>query len=124
MILVDQQGEVLGIINMKSAIDDNLGFAIPIAELVPLREKPNPVSINRWVLLGRIDQSKWTPLFGATWQERGGLVTARGLGKGIGGRSLCLSNDSVPKASFEIATPSRVLPRSAAPVMSVPMRLP
>ena len=28
--LVDSQGKVIGIINMKSAIDDNLGFAIPI----------------------------------------------------------------------------------------------
>ncbi len=102
--LVDSTGTVRGIINMKSAIDDNLGFAIPIRELAPLREKPNPVSIDRWVRLGRINEKKWTPLFGATWQERGGLVTARGLGTGFGGRSLCLSNDSAPKTPFEIAT--------------------
>ena len=31
--LVDSQGKVIGIINMKSAIDDNLGFAIPINQL-------------------------------------------------------------------------------------------
>ncbi len=93
---------------MKSAIDDNLGFAIPIRYLAPLREKPNPVSIERWVRLGRINEKKWTPLFGATWQERGGLVTARGLGKGFGGRSLCLSNDSAPETPFEITTQVRL----------------
>ncbi len=102
--LVDSSGKVCGIINMKSAIDDNLGFAIPIRYLAPLREKPNPVTIDRWVRLGRINEQKWTPLFGATWQQRGGLVTARGLGKGFGGRSLCLANESAPKTPFEVAT--------------------
>lgn len=112
--LVDLGGTVQGIVNMKSAIDDNLGFAIPIGALAPLRERPNPVTIDRWVRLGRINEKKWTPLFGATWQERGGLVTARGLGDGFGGRSLCLSNESVPAAPFEIATLVRLDDESGA----------
>ena len=66
------QGIVRGIINMKSAIDDNLGFAIPIRYLRPLLEKPNPVTMDRWVRLGRINEKKWKTVFGATWQERGG----------------------------------------------------
>ncbi|QEG39079.1 transglutaminase family protein [Roseimaritima ulvae] len=112
--VVDSQGVVVGIVNMKSAIDDNLGFAIPIGELQTLREKPNPVSIDRWVRLGKIDETKWTPIFGATWQQRGGLLSARGLGNGFGGRSLCLRSpvsDELPK---EIAVEVRLDDESGA----------
>jgi regulator of sirC expression with transglutaminase-like and TPR domain len=106
--LVDSAGIVRGIINMKSAIDDNLGFAIPIDQLAALRDKPNPVTIDRWVRLGRINQRKWTPLFGATWQERGGIVTARGLGNGFGGRSLCLRAEPKRETPIEIAVQVRL----------------
>ena len=101
--LVDRMGTVVGIINMKSAIDDNLGFAIPISQLRPLLEKPNPVSIERWVRFGTIDEERWQPILGATWRERGGVISAQGLGKGFGGRALCLSRKEMPKKPFEIA---------------------
>lgn len=106
--LVDASGIVRGIINMKSAIDDHLGFAIPVRQLAALRDNPNPIGIDRWVRLGRINQQRWTPLFGATWQERGGLVTARGLGSGFGGRSLCLSTEPTTEAPVEIAVQVRL----------------
>ncbi len=106
--VVDSTGTVCGIVNMKSAVDDNLGFAIPIGQLAPLRKQPNPVMFDRWVRLGRIDESKWTPRFGATWQDRGGLVTARGLGAGFGGRSLCLSTQPTPDAPIEVAVQVRL----------------
>lgn len=101
--LVDTDGRVLGIINMKSAVTDNIGFAIPIEQLKSLRDKPNPVSMDRWVRLGTIDSDRWQPMMGATWQERGGIVSARGTGKGFGGRSLCLSNQKIPETPFEVA---------------------
>lgn len=106
--LVDAEGSVLGIVNMKSAVDDNLGFAIPIAALTGLRRQPNPVTIDRWVRLKRIDETRWTPLFGASWQDRGGIVSARGMGSGFGGRSLCLATDPPPQAPLEIAVEVRL----------------
>lgn len=112
--VVDSQGSVVGIVNMKSAIDDNLGFAIPIRQLETLREKPNPVSIDRWVRLGKIDETKWTPMFGATWQQRGGLVSARGLGNGFGGRSLCLCSELPDESPKEIAVEVRLDDESGA----------
>ncbi len=112
--VVDSQGSVVGIVNMKSAIDDNLGFAIPIGQLHALREKPNPVSIDRWVRLGTIDETKWTPMFGATWQQRGGLVSARGLGNGFGGRSLCLCSELPDESPKEIAVEVRLDDESGA----------
>ncbi|NND97848.1 MAG: trypsin-like serine protease [Pirellulaceae bacterium] len=100
--LVDRSGRVLGIINMKSALDENLSFAIPIRQLRPLREKPNPVSMQRWVRLTRINQQRWQPMMGATWQQRGGIISARGSGKGFGGRSLCLSTQPQPDSQFDV----------------------
>ncbi|WP_419189556.1 transglutaminase family protein [Stieleria marina] len=112
--LVDRSGRVLGIINMKSAIDDNLGFAIPIGQLVSLRQSPNPVSIDRWVRLGKINSQTWSPIMGANWQQRGGLLSARGMGKGFGGRSLCLAKQKVPRLPFEVAVSVKLDDESGA----------
>ncbi len=112
--VVDMQGRVHGIVNMKSAIDDNLGFAIPIDQLASLKDNPNPVAIDRWVRLGRINEDHWTPLFGATWQQRGGRITASGTGRGFGGRALCLSTSELPKLPLEIAVMVRLDDESGA----------
>ena len=112
--LVDSDGKVIGIINMKSAIDDNLGFAIPISQLDPLREKSNPVMYERWINLGRVNEKKWLPLFNATWNQRGGMIMARGTGSGFGGRTLCLSKSEVPEPTFEVAVRVRLDQESGA----------
>ncbi len=112
--LVDLDGRVHGIVNMKSAIDQNLGFAIPIEQLVSLRSKPNPIAIDRWVRLGRLNEADWTTLFGAKWQQRGGMISARGMGDGFGGRSLCLSTQKAPEKPYEIAVMVRLDDESGA----------
>lgn len=106
--LVDLDGRVHGIINMKSAIDDNLGFAIPIDQLVTLRDNPNPISFDRWVRLGKMNEERWTTLLGADWQQRNGRITARGLGSGFGGRALCLLKSDLPKQPFEFSVEVRL----------------
>jgi len=106
--LVDLDGRVHGIINMKSAIDDNLGFAIPIDQLVTLRDNPNPISFDRWVRLGKMNEERWTTLLGAVWQQRNGRITARGLGSGFGGRALCLLKSDLPKQPFEVSVAVRL----------------
>ncbi|MCA9128806.1 MAG: trypsin-like peptidase domain-containing protein [Planctomycetales bacterium] len=112
--LVDLQGRVHGIVNMKSAIDDNLGFAIPIRRLLPLMESPNPVLIERWVRVGKINRERWQILFGADWQERAGRITANGTGTGFGGRSLLLWQAEAPEIPFEIAVSVRLKDDSGA----------
>ncbi|WP_197455354.1 transglutaminase family protein [Stieleria neptunia] len=112
--LVDLDGRVHGIINMKSSIDQNLGFAIPISQLVALRENPNPVTIDRWVRIGRINADRWTPVMGSRWQQRGGRIVALGQGNGFGGRSLLLSKREVPQRPFEIAVMVRLDDESGA----------
>lgn len=112
--LVDSQGRVTGIINMKSAIDDNLGFAIPINQLTALRKAPNPVVYDRWIRLGKVNANEWLPVFDATWNQRGGMIMARGEGSGFGGRALCLAKSETPDRPFEIAVSVRLDKESGA----------
>jgi serine protease Do len=101
--VLDMQRRVLGIVTMKSAVTENLGFAIAVHELKRLRDKPNPVPIDRWLTIGAIDRGQWEPLFGARWQQRAGRIVVDGLGAGFGGRSLLLSRTNPPELPFELA---------------------
>ena len=101
--LLDRHGRVNGILTMKSAVTANLGFAMPINALKPLLERPNPVPIERWLTIGALDPRQWTPLFGARWTQKAGRIMVNGLGKGFGGRSLCLNRRDVPPPPYEVA---------------------
>lgn len=100
--LLDLQGRVLGIITMKSLVTNNLGFAVTVNALKPLIEKPNPVPMERWLTIGALDPKEWTALFGARWRQRSGRIMVDGLGRGFGGRSLCLCESPVPEIPFEV----------------------
>ena len=112
--LLDLQGRVRGIITMKSLVTNNLGFAVMVNALRPLLEKPNPISMDRWLTIGTLDAKEWTPLFGARWRQRSGRITVDGLGSGFGGRSLCLSELAVPEIPFEIQTQVKLGDESGA----------
>ncbi|HTI51537.1 MAG TPA: transglutaminase family protein [Planctomycetaceae bacterium] len=101
--LLDLEGRVHGILTMKSAVTENLGFAMPVNALKPLIEKPNPTPISRWLTIGALDPREWKPLFGARWRQRAGRILVDGVGQGFGGRSLCLSEQPAQETPFEIA---------------------
>lgn len=101
--LLDLQGRVHGILTMKSAVTENLGFALPVNSLKPLVEKPNPTPMSRWLTIGALDPQVWKPLFGARWRQRAGRVQVDGLGQGFGGRSLCLWQEAPPEGPYEVA---------------------
>jgi len=101
--LLDMEGRVHGLLTMKSAVTANLGFAVPSNRLKPLLEKPNPIAIESWLLIGALDAKRWTPLFGARWRQRAGRITVDGAGAGFGGRSLCLTKQETPVAPYELA---------------------
>jgi serine protease Do len=101
--VVDMQGRVLGVVTMKSAVTENLGFAVSVSDLKTLRDKPNRVPLDRWLTIGAIDPSQWEPLFGARWQQRSGRIMVDGLGAGFGGRSLLLSKGDEPQLPYELA---------------------
>ncbi len=112
--LMDMNGRVHGLLTMKSAVTANLGFAVPSNRLKPLLEKPNPISMDRWLLIGALDAKQWQPLFGARWRQRGGRIIVDGVGAGFGGRSLCLSQQEIPEAPYELAVAVKLDDESGA----------
>ncbi len=112
--VLDGDGRVIGIATMKSAVTDNLGFAVEVSELLPLLSQPNPVPLARWLRIGGVDPQRWEPLFGANWRQRVGRVEVEGTGAGFGGRSLCLRNEDVPEPPFEVAVSVKLDDESGA----------
>ena len=101
--VVDMQGRVHGIVNMKSLREANVGFAVDAKHLQPLLDEPNPISLSRWATIGAIDKRHWTPRLGARWRQRAGKILVTGQGTGFGGRSLCISTAEPPELPFELA---------------------
>jgi regulator of sirC expression with transglutaminase-like and TPR domain len=99
--LLDRQGRVLGLLTMKSARTDNLGFAMPVNELKKLLAKPNPIPMSRWLTIGVLNPRVWKPLMGAQWSQHAGVVHVEQTGDGFGGRALCLWMAEKPDAKFE-----------------------
>ncbi|HUY33640.1 MAG TPA: tetratricopeptide repeat protein [Pirellulales bacterium] len=112
--LLDLRGRVHGLLTMKSLVTANLGFAVPVNRLKPLLERPNPVPMERWLLIGTLSSEQWTPLFGARWRGRAGKIVVEGMGAGFGGRSLCLSRQAVPPAPYELAVTVKLDDESGA----------
>ena len=101
--LLDMQGNVLGLLTLKSLKTDNLGFAMPVNDLKTLIEKPNPVPMSRWLTIGALNPKQWQTYLGAQWTQHAGVIRSEFPGAGFGGRALCLSTQKVPDGTFEIA---------------------
>jgi regulator of sirC expression with transglutaminase-like and TPR domain len=112
--VLDGRGHVVGVVTRKSAISDNLAFAVESNTLKTLLEKPNPVPIDRWKTIGRLDPRRWATLFGADWRQQSGRIQVEGAGRGFGGRSLCLWQEEPPERPFEIAVTVRLEDESGA----------
>ncbi|MBS0264234.1 MAG: trypsin-like peptidase domain-containing protein [Planctomycetes bacterium] len=112
--LLDLQGRVQGILTMKSAVTQNLGFAMPVNALKSLVAKPNPTLMSKWLTIGALDPQEWTTLFGANWRQRAGRILVDGKGGGIGSRSLCLSQELPPESPFEVGVSVRLDQESGA----------
>jgi regulator of sirC expression with transglutaminase-like and TPR domain len=101
--VLDMRGRVLGVVTMKSAVTENLGFAGAVNLLKPMLEKPNTVPLDRWLKIASLDAKQWKTLFGARWQKRGARIVVSGSGDGFGGRSLCLWQKAPPEPPYETA---------------------
>ncbi len=101
--LLDLQGNVQGILTLKSAITHNLGFAHTVNDLKLLIEKPNPISMSRWLTIGRLDAQRWEPVMGGHWTQHVGIIQVEGMGQGFGGRTICLNKDGAPGLPFEVS---------------------
>ena len=112
--LLDTAGRVHGLLNMKSAITDNLGFAIPISSLIRLLDKPNTVPMDKWLTIGQLNPARWQTLMGARWRQRAGRITVVRPGHGFGGRSLCINQRELPPIPYEVAVEVKLDDESGA----------
>jgi regulator of sirC expression with transglutaminase-like and TPR domain/S1-C subfamily serine protease len=106
--IVNLEGKVLGIVTIKSLVTPNLGFATPVNILKPMIGRPNPVPMKNWLTIGNLDPNQWTPLMGGEWRQHAGVITVDGFGNGFGGRTLCLSERSVPAPPYDLAVKVRL----------------
>ena len=106
--LLDADGNVQGILTLKSLITQNLGFAVSINALKPLLAKPNPVPMSRWLTIGALDPKDWSSYLGARWIQRAGKILVEGGGSGFGKRSYCLNNHDAPALPYEITVTVRL----------------
>lgn len=112
--ILDLHGRVHGLVTLKSLKTENLGFAAPVNQLKPLIEKPNPVTMSKWLTIGVLDADLWKPLPGGRWHQRAGRVQVDGRGGGLGGRCVCLSTATVPEESYEVAVNVKFSPVDGA----------
>ncbi|MEN9733385.1 MAG: putative periplasmic serine endoprotease DegP-like precursor [Verrucomicrobiota bacterium] len=106
--LVDRQGVVQGIINAKSLLTQNLGFATPVRLLRPLVERPNPIPYARWIRNRGLDPERWETFLGARWQQRSGRIEVEGAGNGFGGRAYILQRAPLPGKPYEVRVQVRL----------------
>ena len=112
--LLDLAGNVQGIITLKSTVSDLVGFAVTVDYLRKLIAQPNPIPIERWKTIGRLDARRWESLFGARWQQRGGKILVENPGEGFGGRALLLWQGELPELPYEVAVSVKLDDESGA----------
>ncbi len=112
--LLDARGRVQGLLNMKSAVTANLGFAVPVNALKTLLDRPNPVPMSRWLMLGALDPREWQPIMGARWSRKAGRIQVESAGDGFGGRALCLWQKEVPPLPYELSVDVKLDDESGA----------
>ena len=101
--VLNLDGEVVGLVTLKSLRKENIGFAVAINHLKPLLESPNPIRMNKWLTIGVVNPRLWdAPDDVVQWTQRSGRIRANGRGQGFGGRSLCLSKTAPPDSTYEI----------------------
>lgn len=112
--LVDRSGVVQGIINAKSLLTQNLGFATPVRLLRPLIERSNPIPYARWIRNRALDPKRWEAFLGARWQQRSGRIQVEGAGNGFGGRAYLLQRGTLPEKPYEVRVQVRLGDESGA----------
>ena len=112
--VLDRQGGVHGVLTLKSLQAENTGFAVDVVTLKRLLEKPNPISMDRWLTIGELDLKLWEPVFEARWMQRVDRVLVDGSGSGFGGRSLCLRRQPIGDEPTELSVDVRMDNESGA----------
>lgn len=112
--LLDREGRVIGIVNAKSALTRNLGFATPVTRLKPLLERPNSISYAQWLRIGELPPGVWEAHLGGNWRQKSGSILVDGPGTGFGGRALLYQTQLAPAGGYEVTVRVRLNDESGA----------
>ena len=112
--LLDLEGHVHGLLNLKSTVTENLGFATPVSKLKALLAKPNSVPIQRWLRIGALNPDLWQVIMGGQWSQVTGRIKVSGAGSGFGGRALCLRTEKQIELPYEIEVSVKLKDESGA----------
>ena len=101
--LLNKDGEVVGIVSLKSTLTENIGFAMPVNDLRALLEHAAPVAMKNWLTIGALNEKVWKPN-GGRWSQRAGVIRARERNDAaFGGRALCINQAEPPALPYEIS---------------------
>ena len=95
-------GQVVGLVTMKSVVQNSVGYAMPAKLIRQLIDEPNPVPMARWKTIGALDARLWSTLFGAEWKQRSARIIVNGAGTSFGGRTLCVRQSPRPEFPFDL----------------------
>ncbi len=100
--VVTAEGQVVGLVTMKSREKNNVGYAIPANLIRQMIDEPNPIPMSRWKTIGALDARIWKPVFGGEWKRKAAKISVDGMGTSFGGRTLCLQQVSRPEFPFDL----------------------
>ena len=87
--IITSDGNVVGILTLKSSVTDNLGFAVPIIHLIELQRRATPVSMDEWLGIDSINLAEWEPGSAGNWRSSRHAITVTCQGEPTTGRTIC-----------------------------------
>ena len=110
--VVNRAGEVIAVLTIKSG--GAMGFGVPSQSLATLLNEMHPIPIQEWLRSGKLDKEEWICPMGGDWKEVAGVIKASGMGNGFGGRMICLNQNSIIPAPFDLEVEVKLEDESGA----------
>ncbi len=110
--VINRSGEVIAVLTIKSG--GAMGFGVPSLSLSSLMNDSNPIPIEEWLRIGTLEDDEWARPMGGEWKQIAGVIKASGMGKGFGGRMICLNQNSIIQPPFDLEVEVKLEDESGA----------
>ena len=107
-------GEIVGLVTLKSAVKNGVGYAMPAQLIRQMIDEPNPIPMSRWKTIGALDTRMWKPVFGGEWKRKTARIVVNGVGTSFGGRTLCLHQGPRPEFPFDLKVDVKLVDEQGA----------
>ena len=110
--VIDRSGAVIAVLTIKSG--GAMGFGVPSDSLALLLDDIQAIPMDEWLTIGILDRDEWLRPMGGNWRQRGGIISASGMGNGFGGRMICLAKHSFLSPPYDLEVEVRLQDESGA----------